>query len=166
MNHRILLAGALGALAMFVWMFLAHMVMPLGEAGVKQIDHEEALLATMKSTLNQGGIYLFPNMPPTNDQATNEKMLANGPSGMLIYIPSREFSFGRALGVEYATEFLQALIVAYLLSLTRAGTFAARLGFFAMAGLLVAIATNVSYWNWYAFPAAYTDDKCGSAPAS
>src|SRR5262249_25984921 len=56
---------------------------------------------------------------------------------------------------EFVAELLQALIAAYLLSLTTASTFGARLGVYAFVGLAAAVATNVSYWNWYAFPFTY-----------
>lgn len=63
---------------------------------------------------------------------------------------------GRYLGVEFATEFLESLLVVLLLVCTRLVTFGARLGFVTVAGVLAAIATNSSYWNWYGFPAIYT----------
>ena len=37
MTKRILLAGVLGGIAMFVWASLAHMVLPLGQTGIKEI---------------------------------------------------------------------------------------------------------------------------------
>jgi hypothetical protein len=153
---KIVLAGALGAVAMYLWTFLAHMALPLGEAGVRQIDNEQALLAQMKSTLNARGLYLFPNMPPGGDQAHYAQQLASGPSGMLIYFPQRDFSFGKLLAIEFGTELAQALLAAYLLSLTGIGKFGGRLGFYAMVGLIAVVGTNVSYWNWYGFPTLYT----------
>jgi hypothetical protein len=156
MNKRVMLAGVLGALAMFVWTFIAHMVLPLGENGIKQIDNEQALLTTMQSTLSAHGFYMFPNMPSGGDQTENEKKIASGPSGMLIYFPKRDFSFGQALATEFVTELVPVLIAVYLLSLTGIGTFAGRVGFFALVGLIAVIATNISYWNWYGFPATYT----------
>jgi hypothetical protein len=62
----------------------------------------------------------------------------------------------RWLSIEFATEFLEALLAVFLLSQTRLTTFGARVGFVTLAGVLAAIATNVSYWNWYGFPAVYT----------
>jgi hypothetical protein len=58
----VLIAGVLGALAMFFWIFIAHMALPLGEAGIRQIGNEGPLLAAMKSTLQSPGMYMFPNM--------------------------------------------------------------------------------------------------------
>jgi hypothetical protein len=35
-------------------------------------------------------------------------------------------------------------------------SFAGRIGFVFAVGILAAITTNVSYWNWYGFPCVYT----------
>ena len=43
---KILLAGILGAIAMFIWTAIAHMALPLGEAGVTEIPNESAVLST------------------------------------------------------------------------------------------------------------------------
>ena len=155
MNKRTMIAGVLGALAMYIWIFIAHMALPLGEAGIKPIDNEEPLLAAMKSTLSAPGMYMFPKMD-ASDQAANERKMATGPSGMMVYFPSRGFNFGKSLAIEFLTELVAVMIAVYLLTLTRIGTFAGRLGFFALLGLCVAAATNVSYWNWYGFPSVYT----------
>ena len=44
----------------------------------------------------------------------------------------------------------------WLLAQTRIGSFAGRVGFVLIAGILAAITTNVAYWNWYGFPGVYT----------
>jgi hypothetical protein len=82
--------------------------------------------------------------------------LANGPSGFLVYHPQRPLNFPRLLGVEFATELVEAILVVFLLAQTRLATFGARVGFVTVAGILAAISTNVSYWNWYGFPKRYT----------
>jgi hypothetical protein len=42
------------------------------------------------------------------------------------------------------------------LAQTRIGSFAGRVGFVLVAGILASITTNVSYSNWYGFPGIYT----------
>jgi len=44
----------------------------------------------------------------------------------------------------------------FLLAQTGIDNFTGRVGFVFVAGVLAAIATNVSYWNWYGFPGVYT----------
>ena len=41
---RIFLAGVLGAVAMFLWTFVSHEILPLGEAGVQNTTDDTALL--------------------------------------------------------------------------------------------------------------------------
>ncbi len=156
MNKRTILAGVVAGLAMYLWTSIAHMALPLGEAGISQISNEQALLASMQSTLPAHGLYMFPKMTPGTTMDQYQQQIASGPSGLLIYFPNRNFSFGKLLSVEFVSELLQAVIAVYLLSLTRLTTFGGRLGFFALLGLIAAITTNVSYWNWYGFPATYT----------
>ena len=156
MNKRVLLAGILGAVAMYLWVFIAHMVLPLGEAGIQQISNEQALLGQMSSTIPAQGMYMFPNMPPGGDQTQYMQKIASGPSGLIVYFPKRDFVFGKLLAIEFVTELIPILIATYLLSLTSLSSFGSRLGFFALAGLVAVMGTNVSYWNWYGFPTTYT----------
>ena len=58
--------------------------------------------------------------------------------------------------IEFATELLEAMLVVNLLAQTRLVGFGARVAFVTLAGILAAIATNISYWNWYGFPTLYT----------
>jgi pheromone shutdown protein TraB len=81
---------------------------------------------------------------------------ASGPSGMLIYHPTREFTFGKLFGIEFATELLQAILVVVLLTQTRIESFSGRVGFALIAGILAAVTTNIPSWNWYGFPSSDT----------
>ncbi len=156
MSKRVLIAGLAGGLAMFVWSFIAHMVLPLGEAGVRQIPGEQPLLAAMQTTITAGnGLYLFPQM--TTDQAAYAGKLARSPSGLLVYhAPGATLVFPKLLAVELATEVAESLIIVFLLSLTRLTSFGAKVGFVTLGGVAAAITTNISYWNWYGFPTLYT----------
>lgn len=63
--------------------------------------------------------------------------------------------------VELLTELLEAVLAVWLLSRSRAQTFGGRVGFVFTLGVVAGIATNVSYWNWYGFPASYTANYIG-----
>ena len=60
MAKRVVIAGILGGLTMFVWLFVAHEFLPLGEMGVGEIPTEGPVLSTMQSAIPQAGLYLFP----------------------------------------------------------------------------------------------------------
>ena len=86
------------------------------------------------------------------------KNLANNPSGFLMYHPeaSRSIGLAKLLTVEFSTELLESILAVSLLAQTRIASFGGRVGFVFVAGILAAITTNVSYWNWYGFPGVYT----------
>lgn len=164
---RIFLAGLLGAAAMFVWMSISHMVLPLGTVGIKELPNEApALSALYSSAGTSDGLYMFPGMGlgpnPTMEQtraampAYQEKMKAN-PSGILIYhAPGRVDAMGPMLAIEFGKELGMTLLAAALLAMTRLESYGAKVGFFAVVGIIACMNTNVSYWNWYGFPTNYT----------
>src|SRR5215813_1844182 len=166
MSTRAFLAAILGGLAMFIWSFIAHDLLPLGEIGVREFENEDATLDGLKTNLGDTpGFYLFPGHhagPNTTREEKSEAIkramekAATGPSGILIYHPSREFAFGKLLGVEFGTELLEAILVIFLLAQTGIESFGGRVGFVLVAGMLAAVTTNIPYWNWYGFPSNYT----------
>ena len=165
---RIFLAAVLGAIAMFFWTFVAHELLPLGEAGVQNTMNDDALLTTLKSTVNdKDGFYIYPSMglgPDATHAQRNEAMksfvakMEKNPSGFFIYHPagSRPMNMGKFLTVEFVTELVEAFLAVWLLAQTRIVTFGGRLWFVTATGIIAAIATNVSYWNWWGFPGNYT----------
>ena len=87
-----------------------------------------------------------------------EEKLAHNPSGVLVYHPvgTRPFVFAKFFLIEFGTELLEAILAVYLLAQTRITSFAGRVGFVFVVGIVATIATNISYWNWYGFPSVYT----------
>ena len=165
---KIFLAGVLGAVAMFLWTFVAHELLPLGEAGVQNTMNDDALLSALKSTVkDKPGFYIYPSMglgPDATHAQRNEAMksyeakVEKNPSGFFIYHPagSRPMNMGKLLTIEFLTELCEALLAVWLLAQTRIMSFGGRIGFVTAAGIMAAIATNVSYWNWWGFPTVYT----------
>src|SRR5215469_7237384 len=129
MTTRVFVAGIFGAIVMFIWSFIAHDMLPLGEAGIREIPSEQGLLSAMQSSIGETpGLYFFPGLGigpnPTRDQKSEamkhrNDQLATNPSGILIYHPPGHlFSFGRSLGVEFGVEFVEALLAVFLLAQT------------------------------------------------
>lgn len=166
---RIILAGVLGAIAMFIWSAIAHMALPLGHAGIYNgLPGEEKALAALQTGLGeQGGLYLYPGSGagdnPTHEQEKEamarypEKLAAN-PSGLMVYHPagSRPMTMGKWLTVEFLKQLLVSILAVFLLAQTRIASFGGRVGFVFLVGIVAALTTNVSYWNWYGFPGVYT----------
>src|SRR5438552_18603858 len=117
---KILLAGILGAVAMFIWTSISHMALPLGEAGISEIPNERAVLHAMQSNIaEKSGLYFYPSQGIGPNATRHEKgeamkqaaaKMASGPSGLLLYNYARPFAFAKALAIESATELLEAIL--------------------------------------------------------
>jgi hypothetical protein len=159
MTKRVFLAGLLGGLAMFVWSSVAHVALPLGQTGIKEIPNEPAVLSALHMSLGDApGMYAFPGIGQGKPDMTQYALkLAANPSGILIYHPpgAQALTAGQ-LVTEFLTELIESLLVVFLLAQTQLSSFGARVGFVVIAGVIAALVTNVSYWNWYGFPTSYT----------
>lgn len=163
MAKRVILAGIFGGLIIFLWGYLAHTVLGLGEVGIKELSNEQAVVGALRASTSEPGFYFFPGVGMTTG-ASPEQMraamqkTAGGPYGIVIWHPSgAEFITPRRLGVQFGLNVVQALFAAILLSCaTGLSSYVSRVGFVFLAGLLAALSTNIEYWNWYSFPSNYT----------
>jgi hypothetical protein len=165
MTTRIFIAGILGGIVMFIWSWIGHDLLPLGHAGISELPNEQAVRDAMTANLPTDGLYLFP-MPKLDPNATfkersdamNEAMkkAAEGPSGLLMYHPTRKFDFAKLLGTEFGAEVVEALILVWLVAQIGISGFGRRVGFALVAGIFASLVTNIPYWNFYGFPTAYT----------
>ena len=161
MTARIFVTGILGGFAMFIWSFISHTILPLGHVGISKMANESQVIDALKSNLSADykALYVFPWVDHNaGDEAMKQAMenMKTTPSGMVMYHPKRPFSFPTALVIELAKEILEATLAVFLLASTRLLTAGSRILFVTIVGVIAAISTNVSYWNWYGFPKSYT----------
>jgi hypothetical protein len=164
---RIFLAGLLGGIGMFFWTFAAYTLLPLGNIGISRLPNESAVLGVLQHSIaERSGAYLFPAFRQSSDPSDKKaegagdpaEIVARHPSGILIYnaAGTRPFEMFRWLLVDFVIELAEVVIAVFLLGLTRLTTFVARVSFVLLIGVVVGIATNLSYWNWFGFPWNYT----------
>jgi len=89
---RVILGAILAGAAVFIWGMVSHMLLPIGEVGVKMMPNETAVVEKMKENITAPGVYLFPgydtNQPSSKEaeKAWAQKYEA-GPNGFLVYQP-------------------------------------------------------------------------------
>jgi hypothetical protein len=167
MNRQIIIGGVLAGVATFIWGAVSHMVVGLGDVGIKSLPSETPVVAAMKGNITEAGFYFFPGLDRSPnltkeqkaavEKAWGEKYLA-GPRGILIYHPDGETPMSpRQLLLQLGTEIITALVAAFLLAQAHGLTcYRGRVGFVMLLGLLPFLAVNLPYWNWYGFPANFT----------
>lgn len=146
---RILIAGVLAGLAMFVWEFVAHTFLPFGEMGLSSLPNDEAMRTALAAQLGDAeGMYFYPAIQMGQEPSP-------GPWGILLYHPAWSFSWA-TLGWEALVELVMGLGLAPLVALAAPASFGRRMAIAALAGLAAAVAVSPSYTIWFGFPAAYT----------
>ena len=151
---------------MFIWNFVAHDFLPLGEMGVGIMQNEDAVTSALQTNLgDNAGFYFFPTggLTPgaTGDQrkAAMQKaveQMASGAAGVLIYRPKRVFNFPKRIAEQFVTDLAVAFLAVFLLAQTGIRGFGGKVGFVLTTGVLAAIVTNIPYANWYGFPKDFT----------
>src|SRR5215831_5900023 len=135
---RWFLAITAGAVTMFLWGALSHMVLLKG-FGFTRMTNEEQIVSTLRTSLPGDGLYFFPSIDlrgnPTGEEKTAwEARFRAGPTGMIIYHTAGDAPVSpKKLSVQLLSSFLAAGIVTYVLALAVA-TYWRRVGIAALLG--------------------------------
>jgi hypothetical protein len=157
---RIAIAGIVGGMVMFVWGAVGHMFLGVGEFGVKSMPNEEAMVACMKANIPNAGLYFAPGMDMSRtltaeEQAAWTAKYEAGPNVFLVYRPAGITPMsGRQLGIELLSNILAALVGAFMISFVEPSFFK-RVLVATGIGVAAWLSVNVSYYDWYRFPANF-----------
>ncbi|MGQ0559640.1 MAG: hypothetical protein ACT4OE_08670 [Sphingosinicella sp.] len=133
MMKRVVIAGLIAGLAMFVWESFTHMAMPLGKVGMSPLPDEMAVREALAAYIGTAdGLYFFPWMEEMGTPPP-------GPWGLLVFHPEWNFSWS-TLGWEALTHLIQGLTLAFIVSLAAAASFARRFALALLVGVIAAIA--------------------------
>jgi len=160
--NKVLLPGILGGLAVFIWSAFAHMVLPIGQMGLKTIPNsEDAVLNAMKSNIQEPGLYFMPGFDMSRKQTEAEQQALQtkyeaGPTAFLVYNPTGQKMITAGQLIRQALfQILGGLIAAFIISATVA-SLTTRGVMVMLMGLFAWLAISAPQWNWYRFPAAFT----------
>lgn len=167
MTMRMIVAGLLGGLAMFVAGSITHM--GLGLVPVRSTPFEEQLGSVAQQTLREPGVYLIPGMPmdlQTRSAAEREQLMKDAqaraesqPRLFLAYAPPAPKGFFTAqLVAQLVGDVMAAIAMALLLTLAQGpASYALRVLACTAGAVAGSLMTRLPYWNWYGFPSSFTE---------
>lgn len=152
---RVLSAAVISAILIFVWGFLFWGVMGVGEKFLKPLPAELDLLAVLRGSQAESGMYVYPmptKMGNAEAEAEFKEKHQEGPLLQLAYHregapPLAPAMFAKGLALNFAVALLSACLVA--LVAPSLPTFGRRLGFVLLLSLIVAAWTNVGDVVWW-----------------
>ena len=160
---RVLVAGLIGGILMFLWGVVAHMALGLGNVGLKQPASESVVLSTLHEGLgDKAGVYILPSLDPKKmgdaaEVIAYQQQAIRSPYAWVVYMPQGDdmTRMGPQIGRQWASDTLSALALAFVMGLAGLG-FRRRLTLAAVAVAFAWLSTMVPYWNWYRFPLDFT----------
>lgn len=168
MCKRIVLAGIVGALVLFIWNAIAWMALPLHTPTIKEVPNEDAIRAVIRENVKQPGFYAVPGWGygegMTKEQQetamkVQEQKYKEGPRGVMVLLPTGADPYmAKTFATGFLLDVLACFVAAWLLSKALGGlsSYGARVQFVAVLGLFAGIAVHLMYWNWWEFPTNYT----------
>lgn len=160
---RVLVAGLIGGILMFVWGVAAHMALGLGEVGIKLPTNENVALSGLQEGLGgQAGVYMLPSLDPKKmgdaaEVRTYSIKAVRSPYAFVVYQPQGTdmTRMGPQIGRQWASDTLSALALAFVMGVG-ALSFRQRVAVALAAAVFAWLSMSVPYWNWYRFPLDFT----------
>ncbi|MFT5136287.1 MAG: hypothetical protein ACI9XU_000272 [Arenicella sp.] len=142
-------AAAFAAIVLFIWGSISWTVLPWRDLDVHQFSDEAAVMQSLLEHAPESGIYYVPG-----DEAAYTPSTPNAFVNVLKQ--GYQISMERMMIVGLLTNFLFALVVVFLLRMASGLSLKQRVGFVTGIGLVIGLAGNLPYWNWFGFPTLYT----------
>lgn len=160
---RILVAGIVGGILVFVMGAFEHMALEWGGRTISRIPQDAAFRGHVKEQNLPPAIYMFPEMPKEStavEQNRFGEQWKAGPSGLLIIAPPGEDVMPpKTLILELSSNIVAALIAAWIVSLLSADRpFLWRWKVVVLMALFGWVSLIASYGIWYHFPWPFIRD--------
>ncbi len=171
MAKQLALGSFLGALVLFVWSFIAWTLIPWPGEPLRSFTNDDAVASAIKANVPRSGNYLLPNEVKrapgmTDDQykAAQQVAMEKMSRGPVVFAAVRLEPFGsmtKPLVIKFITLIVVALLASFLLLQTSGLSYARRVVFLTIIGLIVFVGANFDEWNWWGFSNAYTAMQLG-----
>ncbi len=171
---RIAIAGAAGAVVLFIWSSISWMLIPWHQ--MDKLPGEEGIRQTLKLTQADRGVYWIPGKDLSVDKsaltgAENDAMTdawkkahRDGPIAMVVYDPDGSSPLGiKTFIIGFVLDFLVASAAAVLLTLAAPALpgLHGRVIFVVLLGVYTAIGTHLMNWNWMNYPLKFSLEMAG-----
>lgn len=166
---RIVIAGVLAGVLIFIGGFVTHMVFGLVGRNMGVLPDEQAAMAPFSNPPPPAGVYGFPEMPkdfgalPVEEQTKvwNEinARYMQGPAALIIVAPPGEEMMGTEVLVkEFVSNVVVGLLLAWIAAQLQGGP-GLRWLVTVVIGLAAWVSTMYSYHVWYRFPLPWMTDE-------
>lgn len=155
---KTLIGSLVGALIMFIWSFLAWMILPIHANTFAYTPAQDAILKVMADNNLETGTYGMPSAA-TREEQMKIMETSKGKQGAMIYYTKENPGMG---GGQYAGgiifNFIMVFAACMLLAGSMGGTFFSRWWIVMMVAVVIIFGVHMMQWNWMNHTWDYTRD--------
>ena len=164
MFKRLLLGAILGGITAFLWSFVSWSVLPWHERTLRSFQNEDEVSVVIGSHAATSGNYILPSGPSQQglsgeqQKAAEEIRMQKMQKGPLMFAAIRKEGFGsfpKVLITQLLCQMFAALLLTWMLLQTVGLSYARRVAFLAVAGLVASVIADLPNWNWWGYSGEY-----------
>ncbi len=155
MSKSIIRGAILGAIIVYVWMFISWMVLPWTTSTLKQFKNEEFVGWVLKTNAKKSGVYVIPHPKTVEEHGEGEEKSPQ------VFVSIKRKGINYTGPKVYIASFIINLIAAGLVSflLTQVSErmrYGGKLVFVTIFGLTAGVLCYLPGWNWWGYSMCYT----------
>ncbi len=145
---RVIVLSVAGGIVLFVWGFMSWAVLPWHHMAANKFTDEAAVAQVLKENAPQRGVYFLPFSEQDHGPDKVGAFANVLPDGTAM-------NMGRQMTVALVTQIASVFLVLSLMRIGGTPGCRARVGFFALTGLIIGFVSHAPYWNWFGFSTPY-----------
>jgi hypothetical protein len=165
-TRNLALAVVLGGIALFLWGFVSHEVLPFYKNSLVQFTNEEAVTQAIIANAPAPGVYFMPYVPQEAKgmtapefEAAQQSAMDKLQSGPFVFAAIRlgpMGSFAQYILTQLSTDMLTVLFLALVVMKVPGQSYWGRVMTCVFIALAAFSAKSLPMWNWYEFSGAFT----------
>jgi hypothetical protein len=166
MNKQLALGSVLGSIVLFLWSAIAWMLIPWPGTPLRTFKNEDAVTQAIVANAPQSGNYLLPNADQKGvSREQQQKAMEKMAQGPIVFASVRLEPFNsmaKPLVIQFLTQFVVALLGTFLLLQSSGLSYAGRIAFVTVIGVIIFVGGHVDEWNWWSFSNDYMMMQLGA----
>lgn len=152
MCKSLIKGAAVGALIVFLWMFISWKFVPWHCSVMHSFSNGDQIRSLILENTSEDGMYMLPNICQKNGTQKRIQAMRQGP---VIFAAVQRYGLDVDTAIPYIISFVIQIIgaglVTLLLLLTKLETYWKRVGFVTLLGFTIGFLGSIYNWIWWGF---------------
>ena len=155
---KFIVASLVGAVIMFVWSFLAWVVLPIHSTTYMYTPAQDAIMKVLAESNLETGTYGMPSAPTPEEMMEVHESNVGKPGAAVFYIKEMP-GMGAAMHIwGFVFNFIMVFAACMLLANNMTGSFFSRWWMVMMVAVIIIFGVHFMNWNWMGHTWNYTRD--------